>query len=377
MLTGLVLASLAGLVTIWLLYPLVVGLLARVWSRADARPEAGAAPAWPLVSVVVATRDDLETVHARVADCLAADYPADRLEVIVALDRHGDVASAAAALAFPGRTVRVVEGDAPGGKASALNAGVRAARGEILVFADARQRFEPTAISRLVRALDDPRFGAVSGRLELRRSGRVSPVELYWRLERWLRLQEARIHSSVGVSGSIYASRRSLWLPLPAGLILDDVYAPMQIVLRGHRVGFVDDARAYETRHAEPQTEYRRKVRTLTGVFQLCAWLPAVLVPWRNPVWVQFLCHKLLRFLTPYWAAAVAVGVAVVGARWVMAHPLAAAVALAAVATASWIRGTSLLRVVRDSLAWAVALQASMIVAAVNGLRGRWDVWAK
>ena len=90
---------------------------------------------------------------------------------------------------------------------------------------------------------------------------------------------EARIHSAIGVTGAIYAMRRELWAALPQGLILDDLYAPMQVVLRGYRVGFCDAAIATDARRFTPKDEYRRKARTLTGVLQLCAWLPSVLSP--------------------------------------------------------------------------------------------------
>jgi hypothetical protein len=42
-------------------------------------------------------------------------------------------------------------------------------------------------------------------------------------------------------------------------------------------------------------------VRTLSGNFQLLTRLPEALMPWRNPIWLQFLSHKILRLLVP-WA---------------------------------------------------------------------------
>ena len=140
--------------------------------------------------------------------------------------------------------------------------------------------------------------------------GALNLAERYWRLERWLRKWEARLHSSVGVTGAIYAMRRELWKPLPANLILDDVYLPMRLVLDGWRVGFTDQARARDVRRFEAGQEYRRKVRTLTGVIQVCAWLPGVLNPVRNPIWLQFVFHKLLRLLTPYLVVIALVGMA-------------------------------------------------------------------
>jgi hypothetical protein len=147
----------------------------------------------------------------------------------------------------------------------------------------------------------------------------------------------------------------------------------MQIVLQGYRVDFARGARAVETRFPSPQEEYHRKVRTLTGVIQLCRWFPALLVPIRNPIWGQFVCHKLLRLLTPYCVLAILVWglVGVVGMlddAWMWALVLSALVA-GTVAYTPWTRS------VRRALIEGALLQVAVIVAGFNGLRGQWDVW--
>src|SRR5205814_2287338 len=150
----------------------------------------------------------------------------------------------------------------------------------------------------------------------------------------WLRRCEAQVHSCVGVTGAVYAMRRKLWSPLPAGLINDDVYIPMRMVLAGYRIAFADDAHAVETRRPTAQQEYTRKLRTLTGVLQLCAWLPELLVPHRNPIWPQFVIHKLLRLLTPYCLLGIAVWI-LVNARTLLT-PYTAPVLLLSAGAALW-----------------------------------------
>ena len=265
----------------------------------------------------------------------------------------------------------------PGGKAASLNAAVRHANHEILVFADTAQRFDREAIPELVAQFADARFGAVSGMLDLPgAAGRRNAVEHYWRYERWLRRWEARLHSTVGVTGAIYAMRRSLWQDLPAGLILDDLYGPMRLVLQGWRVGFTERALAHDARRFAAADEYRRKVRTLTGVIQTTVWLDGVLDPRRNPIWLQFVFHKLLRLLTPYLTVFVAIATVWVLTRTVLATSHGPRVLAAA--------GTLLLvlllvppirRVVSAQLAWGIALQSSIVVATFNGVRGKWNVW--
>jgi cellulose synthase/poly-beta-1,6-N-acetylglucosamine synthase-like glycosyltransferase len=253
---------------------------------------------------------------------------------------------------------------------------VRASRGDVLVFTDTHQRFHPDAISHLVATLREPDVGATSGSLELPRANGSSPslIRRYWALERWLRRCEARVHSSVGVSGAIWALRRSLWSPLPADLILDDLYTPMRTALSGYRVAFAEAARAVETRRTVAGHEYRRKVRTLTGVIQLCAWQPAVLMPVRNPIWLQFVAHKLLRLLTPYWLMAIATWAGSRSARWLVANPRVTAGLAPAVVAASVARRGIVQRLWGGVLG-ALVIQAAVVVATFNGIRRRWDVW--
>jgi cellulose synthase/poly-beta-1,6-N-acetylglucosamine synthase-like glycosyltransferase len=195
-----------------------------------------------------------------------------------------------------------------GGKAVALNAGVAAAQGELIVFADARQRFAVDAIARLAENFADPEVGSASGELMLTRpgnsdrSGVAAEVGLYWRYEKWIRRSESTVGSMLGATGAIYAIRRELWRPLPAGTLLDDFLTPMRIVLGGRRAIFDPRAVAYDEASQRAAQEFRRKARTLAGNFQAFAFEPGLLAPWSNPrTWFQVWNHKLTRLLVP-WA---------------------------------------------------------------------------
>ena len=371
--SSLAVAALAGLVLIWIGYPCVVFVLA--WTRR--RPAVLSQSGDPSVSVILATAGSANDIRARVENLLQSSYDRAKLDVIVGLDAVNKQASVAE-LRDIHPSVRVIEGDAAGGKAATLNAAVRSSTAEILVFTDTAQSFRPDVISKLVESLADPSVGAASGMLETSVEGRRRTLaDQYWRFERRLRNAEARLHSAIGVTGAIYASRRELWEPLPTGLILDDLYVPMRLVLRGKRIAYDDRAIASDARSFAPRQEYQRKVRTLTGVIQLCAWLPQVLNPVRNPVWVQFVCHKLLRLLTPYLAALVALG----AAWWVGAALVHAQSRIPLIVAASLVGALLLLPSLRrrfaTQVAWGIALQTSVVVATVNGLRGRWDVWRR
>jgi cellulose synthase/poly-beta-1,6-N-acetylglucosamine synthase-like glycosyltransferase len=214
--------------------------------------------------------------------------------------------------------VRVIEFTARRGKPTVLNALLPEAAGEIVVFGDARQRYDRNALRALVAPFADPQVGAVTGELILT-EGDGKPLErglgLYWRCEKAIRRGESRVGSVVGVTGAIYAIRRELFEALPPDTILDDVLLPMRIARRGYRVVFEPEARAYDQAPASPAGEFARKVRTISGNFQLLArerWL----LGFGNPLWLQTVSHKGLRLLTP-----ALLGLAFAANLWLLDRP--------------------------------------------------------
>src|SRR5262249_5926513 len=149
-------------------------------------------------------------------------------DVVVACDGSDDgteeIARAAGERWLPGR-VRVLALPR-GGKPAALNAAGAAASGEVVVVSDARQRLSGSAIAELMAVLGDSSVGAVGGMLVLDGD---APAGAYWRYEAAIRRLEAAAGSTVGVSGALYALRRSLWRPLPRETVLDDVLVPMRV----------------------------------------------------------------------------------------------------------------------------------------------------
>ena len=309
--------------------------LLMVWARLRPRPiaEAQSSPA-PGVSIVLAERNEGPRLATRLDNLLQLSYPSGRRQIIVVSD-----GSSHDTLDVLRRYEGLIEAVAveAGGKASALNAGVSRATHEILVFADARQAFARDAVIELTSPFRDPQVGAVTGELlldgespgrriavsdrrrldgELRDraypdcrrvtdrrrsldSTMADGVGLYWRYEKGIRRLESSVGSTLGATGAIYAMRRSLWMPLPADTILDDVLAPMRAVLAGYRTVFNEKARAFD-RVAGADAEARRKVRTLAGNYQILRLEPRLLMPWRNPVWLQYVSHKIGRLVVPY-----------------------------------------------------------------------------
>jgi cellulose synthase/poly-beta-1,6-N-acetylglucosamine synthase-like glycosyltransferase len=303
-------------------YPLLLALAARL--RPAPRIRGLPTLEFP-VSIVLAAHNEEFRIGARIRELvqLVAARPAGGEVILVSdgsTDRTVALARAAASeaeSATGGRIpVRVLVQEPNLGKAVALNQAHAAALHPILVFADARQTWADDAIDRLVANFTDPAIGAVSGDLVVESvPGVMTGAGLYWRFEKWLRRTESRFDSMVSVTGSISAVRRELYRPIPAATILDDVYWPSTIAMGGHRVVHDAEARAYDRLPEKARDEFRRKVRTLAGNYQLMARMPALLVPWRNPVWWQFVSHRALRLVVPWALLATLAASASLGGR--------------------------------------------------------------
>jgi cellulose synthase/poly-beta-1,6-N-acetylglucosamine synthase-like glycosyltransferase len=237
----------------------------------------------------------------------ALDYPAAQMQIVIASDGSTDDTEVMLRNAGP-MVVPVILKDS-GGKASALNSAVQKTTGEILLFLDARQRVDPSAVRQLVACFADSDVGAVSGELLLE-NDMGEPADnalgLYWKIEKMVRKLESESGSVVGVTGAIYAIRRELYEEIPAGTILDDVFVPMQVAQQGKRVIFEPTAIARDRIFKEKGKEFSRKVRTLTGNYQLLRLAPWLL-SFRNPLLFRFISHKMLRLPVPLFLSAMVI----------------------------------------------------------------------
>ena len=278
-------------------YPLWLWLRSR-WSPRPVRRGAQE----PTVSAVMVVRDEEAVIAGKVNNLLALDYPAEKLEVIVVSDGSSDGTAAVLAQFKDDSRVRTIVKSASQGKAAGLNDAIQSARGEVLLFTDARQQIEPGALRLLLENFADPDVGAASGELMLGdpASGETAKgMGVYWRIEKTIRELESSSGSVAGATGAIYCACRGLLDPIPEGTILDDVLLPMQVVRRGSRVVFDSRARAWDSPNLGEGREFWRKVRTLSGNYQLLQLAPWLLTG-QNPIRFEFVSHKLSRLAVPF-----------------------------------------------------------------------------
>ena len=297
-------------------YPLLAAIRAKFTHRPRLR-----APIEPFVSIVVIANNEEERIGARIENLLALDYPADRREIVIASDGSTD-STVARAMLYESRGVSVRSFASRRGKSAVLNIVVPGLRGEIVLFADARQRFDAGTLRALVENFADPVVGAVSGELVITTTDRTAAAgrgsAFYWRYEKFIRSTEGSADSTVGATGAIYAIRRALFEPIPDDTILDDVLIPLRIVRKGFRVLFDPRARAYDSASATAQHEFVRKARTIAGTFQLFSRELWLFNPRRNRLWLETMSHKALRLTLPVLHATLFIASAVLapGSGW-------------------------------------------------------------
>jgi cellulose synthase/poly-beta-1,6-N-acetylglucosamine synthase-like glycosyltransferase len=277
-------------------YPVVLWATAAI-RRKPVRRDAVTPP----VSIVICAYNEERDIARKLDECLAADYPAEQLEIIVASDGSTDGTDDIVRGYAP--RVRLLRVEGRGGKTVAQNAAVREARGDILVFSDVTTVYTPATVREMIANFADPAVGCVGGDLHYEKEPRNTSAEgraLFWGYERRLRLWESDVHSIIGVAGCVYAMRRELYQPLDAAAISDFVQ-PGRVTERGWRTVLEPRALAFEPVESRSLgEELYRRARVITRGLRGAFTMPALLNPLRHPWFATLLwSHRVLRWLVP------------------------------------------------------------------------------
>jgi len=279
-------------------YPVVLLLLRMVLHRPVRK-----APFEPFITLLIPAYNEVEHIAGKIRDSRQLEYPAEKLEILVACDGSRDATPAAARTMVdePGASVRVLDFPENRGKISTLNDGVREAKGEIVVFSDATALLYPDSLRWLISNFADPEVGAVSGRYTLIRADEVGigkSEDVYWKYETFLKTQESELDSMLGAHGHLHAIRRDLYpFPIP-GTINDDYVIPVSVLAKGYRAVYEPKAVVYE--EAREMTGFGRRVRIMAGNLQQLRELKGLLKPFRALPLFFFLSHKVSRLLVPF-----------------------------------------------------------------------------
>ena len=295
--------SFAGLLYIYIGYPVLIRGLAKLRPLARIKE----LPTFPTceddrVSVVISSFNDAVHLEQKLRDLIASPQSVWIGEILVGSDGSTDNTPAIiSAIGEP--KIELISFDSRRGKPAVLNDLVSRCRFPIVVLCDSRQLLSHDAIPHLVSNFADPRVGVVSGELVLKsRDDETTAgkgIGAYWRYEKLIRRAEGRFRSVPGATGAIYAIRRTLFRPIPESTLLDDVVVPMQAIEQGALCVFERKAIAWDRPSDTLEKEATRKRRTIAGAAKLIAHHPQWLLPWKNPIWFEYISHKIMRLASP------------------------------------------------------------------------------
>jgi poly-beta-1,6-N-acetyl-D-glucosamine synthase len=257
----------------------------------------------PKVDLVIAAYNEEKVIKSKIENSLRLDYPSELINIWIASDGSSDKTNdIVKSFAQKESQVHLLEFPRTG-KSGIINKAMAIIKGDIIVFSDANTEYEPMAIKRLIYHFSNNKVGCVCGRLIYRNPNTVISGEgesFYWRFETTLKMLESKIGYIAGANGAIYAIRQSLFNPLPSNTINDDFTISMNIVLKGYKSLYEENAIAYEDVAPDMDSEFRRHVRDGAGHYIAITHLLGLLNPLLGIKSFVYWSHRILRWFAPF-----------------------------------------------------------------------------
>ncbi|HKX28269.1 MAG TPA: glycosyltransferase family 2 protein [Blastocatellia bacterium] len=290
---------------IYIGYPILMFVLSRLFPHPVRRTSYT-----PRVSLIIAAHNEEKDIARKLDNALSLDYPQDKLEIIVASDCSTDGTDRIVNHYRHLHDVILHRQNERHGKTRAQCRAVGVSTGEILVFSDATTEYEPDALRKIVESFGDSTVGCVAGQL-IYVDGKSSVVgkgcRSYWNYEKLIKHSESELGSLIGVSGCMYAVRRSCYARLASDMI-DDFVIATEIRLQGLRTVYEPEAIAKEDTNHRTRDEFRMRVRVIEQTMSAIYRYRQILNPFKHGLFAfQMISHKILRYSVPLWLALVLV----------------------------------------------------------------------
>lgn len=350
-------------------YPLFLAAMQAVLRRpSPPRPLRG--DDVPFVTVVVAAYREATVIERRIANLRALDWPADRIELVVACDGSDDGTQEAARAA--GADVVL---DLPrGGKIRAQNAAVRAARGELIAFSDANAVWKPDALRALAAAFADPKVAYACGRVRFENADGTNQEGLYWRFEMFIRGLEAKLSSVTAGNGAIYAVRATDYVEVDP-VMGHDLKLPFTLVKAGRRSIEAPLAQATELMVPSIEGEFARKRRMMSHAWPIVIKGGLLSPKGYSPLYaLMIFSHRAIRYASPLLHAVALISSAVLApgsAFWTVVL-VGQLLILAAAFAARWVSSRPLL-VCRYYVLMTAAIAGGLWEWARHGTEAGWE----
>lgn len=277
-------------------YPLLLWIATRIKNR-NYRSD----PIEPSITLIITAHNEEQHIGAKLDNCLGLDYLKDKLQILVASDYSNDRTHEIVE-SYSDRGVELMILETRGGKTAAQNKAVEQSKGEIVIFTDASTEFETSMLRKIVTYFTDKRVGCVGAELDYvsdkdTNVGRGAGA--YWRYEKWIKAMESNANSLIGVSGALYAVRRSLYTPIAIDVISDfviasEIFSKGYITVYGH--GIVSKEKTLEDTKQEIKMRARVAVRSIHALVRYARMLNVFRYGFFS---IQLFSHKMVRYLVP------------------------------------------------------------------------------
>jgi Glycosyltransferases, probably involved in cell wall biogenesis len=257
----------------------------------------------PKVTILVAAYNEEQVIADKIKNCLALNYPSNKIEILIASDGSSDKTEKIVnQFASDNGNVKLLAYKIREGKVNVLNKAIFHCSGEIIFFSDANAMYNSNAIVNAVRHFNNPQVGCVAGEKRIVQNSNDNNVSgregLYWKVESLIKSMESDLDTVIGADGALYAIRRELYEELPKNTSVDDFLESMLIVIKGYKIAYEPEAFSLESSGESSGKEFNRKVRIAAGNFYNLKYLTSFLK--FNLRSFMFISHKLLRWISPF-----------------------------------------------------------------------------
>lgn len=257
----------------------------------------------PTVTLLIAAYNEQDLIKEKVENCLALDYPKEKIQIIFITDGSSDDTPN---IIKQFAEIELLHEDIRAGKMAAIKRSIPYIKGEITVFTDANTFLNIEAIKELVKHYQNPKVGAAAGekriKVDTEADASAAGEGFYWKYESALKKWDYELYTSVGAAGELFSIRTSLYQPVESDTIIDDHMIAMRIAEIGYIIAYEPNAYATETASADSKEELKRKIRISAGGIQSVLRLKKSANPFYNPILTfQYISHKVLRWTVTPW----------------------------------------------------------------------------
>ena len=288
--------SVAALFYTYVGYPILVYLVGGARSIAVDKKKIQ-----PSVTILITAYNEELSIRAKLENTLKINYPKSKLEILVASDGSADKTDEIVK-EFESKGVKLFHQSGRKGKTFTQNKAVEVASGEIIIFSDATTMYRSDVLDQVLPNFGDENIGCVAGKLlyvDETNSDVGKGAKRYWNYETFIKENESRACSLIGVSGCLYAVRKSAYVPMYPEACSDFLICSV-VYRQGLRTVYEPNAICTEETNKKTDKEMRMRIRVISQTFTDLWRNVDMMNPFRTGFYaIELISHKIFRYAVP------------------------------------------------------------------------------